>query len=587
MKTARPAVIALLSVASYLCAIDVPNNLPIENPPDSADLVTWPVAGYPVFATNSVLHAGSWLQDAPAGRHGSVKAMPDGSLAFEDGTPVRFWGSSTVYGGTFPDKREEVPLLADAIAARGYNLVRFHHNDIHWKGIGFLSSDPASTVLLDPEGMDRLDYFASELIKRGIYIYLDLVDYRPILEGEGIYETFPDMRQLKNIFGWKGLFPHPVVVDLWKRSSTEILNHVNPYTGRKWGEEPAVATIEIINENGPFWDWGFHTTDSVQKWHDAEWNRWLVAKYGTREALDAAWTDVEGTKGLFPDEDPANGTVFRPRLMPLLEWDRPYRSKTRGAARINDYYAHLADQSTSFFKSAYDHLRSLGYKGLILGSHELQGPIDLKSQTTTGTVGAHLYARALPAWFARPSISGSTMDGVDVKTSNWFSNIQRIKAAGLPSVNGEWTADPVMRRADANIAVAAATAFQDVDQSLHFCYYYRWSGTRVADYRTLFDFKAYLNKIAMSYNSSHDIPWMAINRIAAALFIRDDFAPAKHTVEIAISDEDVHEQNLHALGISGGNPLTVCRTGRSIQFDLFYPFSACSRNVYTMYIFCT
>ncbi|MGI5869320.1 MAG: sugar-binding protein [Kiritimatiellia bacterium] len=554
--TACAQAVVVASVVSIAQAQMFPAAPPIAAPADPADLVEWRMEPYPLFATGSVVRADAWLFDGPAGKHGPVKAMPDGSMQFADGTPARFWGTTTIYGGTFPEKREEVVKLADAIASRGYNLVRFHHNDIHWRGIGIMQNKPASNVKLDPVDMDRLDFFAAELIKRGVYLYLDLVDYRAIIEGEGVFEAFPDMRNLAKsteLFGWKGLFPHPAVVDLWKRSATEILDHRNPYTGRAWGEEPAVATIEIINENGPFWDWSFKVSDGVHRWYDAEWNAWLLAKYGSREKLDAAWTDGSGTRGLFAGEDPAKGNVFRPRLTPLLDWDRPYRSKTRGAARVNDYYAHLAETASGFFGEAERHLRNLGFKGLVIGSHELRGAIDLKSLSVTGTVGAHLYTRPLTAWHARPDSSGSTVDGVDVKTKNWFSNIPRIKLPGMPSINGEWAAGSPIYRADANIAVAAATAWQGIDQSLHFGYLYRWAGVKMPDHDLLFDWKHYLNRISMTYSSAHDIPWMAVNRMCAALFIRGDFKKARHSVEIGCSDEDVHEQNLHALGISGGN----------------------------------
>jgi hypothetical protein len=46
---------------------------------------------------------------------------------------------------------------------------------------------------------------------------------------------------------------------------------------------------------------------------------------------------------------------------------------------------------------------------------------------------------------------------------------------------------------------------------------------------------------------------MAINRICAPLFIRGDLRRPRYTAHIAYSAEDLHEQNLHALGLSGGN----------------------------------
>ncbi|MBN2711185.1 MAG: hypothetical protein JXR97_01980 [Planctomycetes bacterium] len=519
--------------------------------PDPSDQVVWPIKGYPTFAKGSAGHLSTWLHDAPAGKHGFVKSMPDGSLQFADGTPARFWGTTTVYGMTFPDKEEEIPVLADAIAARGYNMVRFHHNDLTWGGIGFIDGKGKDNSILNETWMNRLDLFASELIKRGVYLYLDVVDSRELMENDGMFEEFPDMKGSGG--GWKGLFPHPKMIETWKKAVAAILNHKNPYTGRTWGEEPALVTVEIINENGIFWDWSHKVSDSVRKWYDQEWNSWLLKKYGSREKLASAWTDVEGVCGLFPDEDPAKGNVFRPRMQALLDWDRPYRSKTRGAARINDYYIHMSEITRAFYTVATKHLRDLGFKGVIIGSHELQGPLNRYTESITGTVGSHLYARPLPAWYARPSSGGSITEGVDVKTTNWFSNIPRIKVTGCSSINGEWAAGSMMYRADANIAVAATTAFQGVDQSLHFSYGHRWKNVKLNNYDTLYDYVQWRKGIGMTFTSTNDIPWMISNRICAPLFIRGDLQKPKYTVHIAYSKEDLYEQNLHALGLSGGN----------------------------------
>ena len=547
----------LASLAAPLHAAAPARQIPLAPPadvlPDAADLVPWPEKAYPVFAAGSVANVGEWLLDAPAGKHGFVKSLPDGQLAFADGTPVRFWGTTTVFGMTFPEKPEEIAVLADAIAASGYNLVRFHHNDMQGAGLGYLQTKPTpSNYLLDPKMIDRLDRFAAELYKRGIYVYLDFVDFRSALPEDGL-EDVEVLKKLDNR-GWKGLFPHPKIVEAWKRAVSELLKHKNPYTGRTWGEEPGVATIEIINENGLFWDWNFKINEPMRQWHDAQWNRWLLARYGNRAKLDAQWTDAAGKKGLFDGEDPVAGTVFSPRLGNYLDWDRPYRSKTRGAARVNDYYAFLADAATGFYRDAAQHIRGLGFKGVVVGSHELQGPINQYAEIQgTGALASHLYANRLTAWNARPTTRGAVSEGVNVKTNNWFANLPRIKAQGIPGINGEWAGGGLVQRADVNLAVAAMTSFQGVTQSLHFSYAHRWTGVPMNAYDTTIDYQQYINSFSNTHSSVHDAPWMVVNRICAPLFIRRDFAKPRVTAHLAFSAEDRFEQNLHALGLSGGS----------------------------------
>ena len=550
LRKAAAACAILAAVSGSAMAAEVkmiPAKAPAEELPAAEDLVAWPDKPYHEFAAGSVVNVGEWLFDAPAGKHGHVQTR-GGDLVFEDGTPVKFWGTTTVYGASFPDTPADAAKLAEAIASAGYNMVRFHHADTGYGKMSFLKA--GSNSQLDPEGMDRLDRFAAELYKRGVYTYLGLVDSKPNLAEDGL----DDWQALAKINGgWKGLFPHPRIVDAWKRGASEFLNHKNPYTGRTWGEEPGLATIEIINENGPFWDWNFKLTDPMLKWHEGQWNAWLLAKYGGRERLDSAWTDAGGKKGLYEGEDPTKGTVFAPKLGSYLEWERPYRSKTRGAARLNDFYEYLGETATTFYTEASKHLRDLGYRGAVIGSHELQGAMDQYSQVKgTGTIAAHLYAPGNTAWQGRPTSRGAAIEGVDVKTNNWFSNLPRIKVEGVPGINGEWTGGTLTRRADANVAVAAMTAFQGVDESLHFSYAHRWGGMPMRNFDTFIDYRAHLKEFGVTFTSMHDAPWMAVNRICAPLFARGDFQKPKTTVHIAYSAEDLHEQNLHALGISGG-----------------------------------
>ena len=49
-----------------------------------------------------VIDMGRWL-DGPAGKHGGVRMVKD-RFAFEDGTPVKFWGVNLSYTANAPDK---------------------------------------------------------------------------------------------------------------------------------------------------------------------------------------------------------------------------------------------------------------------------------------------------------------------------------------------------------------------------------------------------------------------------------------------------------------------------------------------------
>lgn len=538
--------LCLLAVLPLAAADQVVATAPGEALPDPADLAPWPEAGYPRFAPDSVVNA-TWLLDAPAGKHGHVSPEADGQLVFADGTPVRFWGTTLCYGATFPDQPDsEIELLADAIAAYGYNAVRFHHNDHPWDGIGFAADDG---IGLDLKQMDRLDRLAAALIERGIYLYVGLVDSRHLTAASG----FPYQEQMGEGHGWKGVFPHPAIAEAWQRVATAWMEHVNPYTGRSWGEEPALIAVEIINENGLYWDWSHKVPPEMIAWYDRDWNEWLLARYGSRAALAEAWTDASGETGLGPDEDPAAGSVYRPRQIELASWDRPNRSKARGPCRVNDHAAYTHDRMGSFYREATAHLRSLGVKGVIIGSHELRGPDNQHAEITgTGAIAAHLYAGSKLAWGARPGISGVQIEGVDVRSNNWFSNLPRVSVTGVPGINGEWAGGGTAYRADANLQVASTQTFQRVTTSMHFSLLHRWKGQPIPRSDTTYAWRDYAKSIGRTFTSLHDAPWMAINRAAAAVTIRGDVSAPRYRVHIAMSDADRREQNLHALGRSGG-----------------------------------
>ena len=541
----------------------VPAGQVVATPPPDAlaaasDQIAWPEAGYTRYAEGSVVDAQSWLSDAPAGHHGWLRTRADGRLEFADGAPARFWGTTLCFGATFPAEQEDVERLATMLAACGYNLVRFHHNDIARIGLGYLrnkSKDGTVTESaseLDPVGMERLDRLAAACIKHGIYIYLDCVDSRPWTADVGM----PGWEELAKGAqgGWKGVWPHPTMIAAWKRAVTALLAHRNPFTSRTWGEEPAVAVVEALNENGPFWDWGFTITDALRQWHVSDWNQWLKDRYGDRTALAKRWTDVTGSCGLQADEDPAQGTVYKPALFPLQEWDRPNASKARGPCRLNDYYAYLAERTVTLHQTTAAHIRSLGFKGLVVGSHELQGPINQQAEiAATGTIAAHLYANPRMAWGTRPGMKGVVIEGVDVKANNWYVNIPRIKAVGVSSWNSEWTGGSTAYRADVNLAVAGAHAFQHVDGSAQFAFMSHWVGEPMPNYDWTYRYHAYQKKISLGYAVGHDPSWTAANRVAAALVLRGDLPSAKYRVHLAYSAEDVAEQNLHAAGVNGGS----------------------------------
>jgi hypothetical protein len=212
----------------------------------------------------------SFLLDAPAGKHGFVKVQ-DGHLATGDGHRIRFWGVNITdwsSGSRQIPSKEDAAFWAATLARFGINSVRFQFLDLEVPR-GLIKSGTGNTRSLDPEQLDREDYFISELEKRGIYIDFNLLVGRPFAEGDDVR----DAKMLRQ--GAKGTsFFDARLIELQKEYAQELLGHLNPYTKLKYTEDPAVAIVEINNENAI--NVGFRAPSPFYEDElTAIYNRWL------------------------------------------------------------------------------------------------------------------------------------------------------------------------------------------------------------------------------------------------------------------------------------------------------------------------
>jgi hypothetical protein len=187
----------------------------------------------------------SFLLDAPAGNHGFVRAQ-GGHLVTADGKRIRFWGVNVTdwsKGSVMIPSKEDAPLWAETLARFGVNCVRFQFLDLPTPR-GLIDGKRDDTRALDPEAFDREDFFIAELEKRGIYIDFNLLVGRPFKAGDGV-EDYQKIRE-----GAKGisLYDSRIIV-LQKEYAKQLLAHFNPYTKLEYRNDPAVAMVEINNEN--------------------------------------------------------------------------------------------------------------------------------------------------------------------------------------------------------------------------------------------------------------------------------------------------------------------------------------------------
>jgi hypothetical protein len=216
----------------------------------------------------------------------------DGHFAV-GGKAQRFFGVNIVADGAFPQK-----TLAFSIAGRlrkmGVNLVRFHHLDNPWSENSIFEQG-SDTRHLNAVTLDRLEYFLTALKLNGIYADMNLHVSRTVNAKDGI----PDADSIRD-FGKGVCFFDPQLLLLHKEYARQLLTHINPYTGLSLVHEPAMAMVEITNENSLYRMWrdgtlkpfaaGGSLMVRYDRLLDTLWNRYLAGIYGTTDSLSSAWS---------------------------------------------------------------------------------------------------------------------------------------------------------------------------------------------------------------------------------------------------------------------------------------------------------
>lgn len=208
----------------------------------------------------------------PAGKLGHVKAVGN-HFEFDTlpGVPQRFYGVNLCFTANYITPQEAAKLAA-RFRRIGYNAVRLHHYD------NTLVEGSADKTALNPARLNQLDQLMAQFIANGIYVTTDLFVSRSIpWRSIGIDKAgFVPMNDFKLLCA-----VNKQAMENWKEFTRGFLSHVNPYTGRSYAEEPALAWIALVNEGnlGNFLGDQRELPDYTEKW-----NEWLTAKKNSNPA---------------------------------------------------------------------------------------------------------------------------------------------------------------------------------------------------------------------------------------------------------------------------------------------------------------
>jgi len=298
-----------------------------------------PKPKYPYANSLRLLDFSSWIRKECHYKKGFLTSTQTG-FRWSDGTRARFWGVNIANRNLWIE-RGEIDAVVDTLAASGVNLVRFEALDS--KGALLEVPGQPGTRKLNQARLDTLHYWISKLRQKGIYYYLDLIDFREFQPEDGVENA----RSLPRAGRPYAVFD-PKLIELQKEYARQLLTTVNPYTELAPVNDPALVLLEICNESG-FFLYPKATDNLIEPYRtrlQQRWNQWLLERYKERKSLVQGWGEA-----LQDDESPEQGTVRLPQLQ-----------KPDPMARQKDGVEFFYQVERAYFASMRDHLRELGLK---------------------------------------------------------------------------------------------------------------------------------------------------------------------------------------------------------------------------------
>ncbi len=249
-------------------------------PPPVASANCWPFnPERDDFSPDALLDL-RYLNEKVAGESGYVTRSKDGNdFVLGNGKPARFWALNT---GTYGKAGADLDRHAKFIAKRGCNMVRFHGN---------ITPNGGDLMSIDKGERDRLWKCVAAMKKQGIY-----TTFSPYWANSS--HVTPAMGTLNtgNKSNCGLLFFDPKLQEAYKSWMKQVLTEKNPYTGIPLAQDPALAIIQIQNEDSLL----FWTSQGIKGTAGEELRKQFGAfaakKYGTLDKAKEAWggTAVEG-----------------------------------------------------------------------------------------------------------------------------------------------------------------------------------------------------------------------------------------------------------------------------------------------------
>ena len=285
------------------------------------------------------------LNEKVAGETGFIGLSQDGmDFVKGDGTPIRFW---SIVSGPGKFTHEQMDVHTRFLAKLGVNMARAF-------GAVCDNSEGAKITDVNDKVIDGLHYYVAAAKKNGIYCMVCPFWAHATVPGSWGIEGY------SNEAAWGVLFFNDDYQEGFKAWVRELYTRTNKYTGIPLKDEPAVAIIQIMNEDSLL----FHTFKAIKepqlKILRTKFGNWLKDKYGSLAQATNAWQGESHEQ-----DDFAAGELG---LYQTWEFTLEYIGRSGPAKRVRmaDQLHFLAWIQRKFYADMADFYRNeLGCKQLI------------------------------------------------------------------------------------------------------------------------------------------------------------------------------------------------------------------------------
>jgi len=138
---------------------------------------------------------------------------------------------------------------------------------------------------------------------------------------------------------------------------TDVFTHMNPYTKKRYCDDPTVALVEVLNEDSLFWG---TIEPPLRAELEEKFATWLRKKYGDDAGLTKAWS-ANGKSPLAEGEGIASGQ----RMGLMRNWDftaRNFQSNPQQTVRAQDQMRFFLELEDKYWADSRAALRKAGVK---------------------------------------------------------------------------------------------------------------------------------------------------------------------------------------------------------------------------------